>query len=53
MLAWRRFLVETVLCIVLIAVIVMIALRGSGNPLTGVGLAALVASITRIIWRAR
>jgi glycerol uptake facilitator-like aquaporin len=51
--AWRGFLIETLLCLVLIAMIVVIAVHAPANPLAGVSVVALVAAITRILWRAR
>jgi hypothetical protein len=48
---WRKFLVETVICIVLVGLIVVIGLHASGNLLAGPSIAGLVAVILGIIWR--
>jgi hypothetical protein len=48
---WRKFLIETVICIVLVVLIVVIGLHASGNPLAGPSIAGLVAVILGIIWR--
>jgi hypothetical protein len=51
MIAWRRFLLETVLCVVLIAAIVLVAFRASNNLLAGAAVGACVTAILRILWR--
>jgi glycerol uptake facilitator-like aquaporin len=48
---WRKFLIETVICIVLVVLIVVIGLDASGNLLAGPSIAGLVAVILGIIWR--
>ncbi|HKH79089.1 MAG TPA: hypothetical protein VJ996_03660 [Solirubrobacteraceae bacterium] len=50
--AWRRFLIETLLCLVLIALIVVIGARATGDPFAGICVIALIAAVTRILWRA-
>jgi hypothetical protein len=46
--AWRGFVVETVLCVVLIAEIV---LRGSHDVLAAPSLAVMIAAVVRIVRR--
>jgi hypothetical protein len=48
--AWRRFVVETLLCFELIAVIAVVGLGASHGLFAGAGLAALVAAVLRIVW---
>jgi hypothetical protein len=50
---WRTFIVETVLIVVLVAVIVAIGFGASGGLLAKTMILALVAAILRIIWRPR
>jgi hypothetical protein len=49
--AWRRFLVETVLCIVLVIAIAVVVLGASHDIVASPVVAALVAAILRIVWR--
>ncbi len=50
-LAWRRFLLELLLCLVLTAMIVVVILRARHEVLTAPVIAAMVAAILRILWR--
>jgi ABC-type Co2+ transport system permease subunit len=47
--AWRRFLVESLLCLVLIGVIVLAAVRGLGGVLIGPFVVTVAAAIRRIV----
>jgi ABC-type Co2+ transport system permease subunit len=47
--AWRRFLVESLLCLVLIGVIVLAAVRGLGGVLIGPFVVTVAAAIVRIV----
>lgn len=47
--AWRRFLVESLLCLVLLGVIIIAAVRGHGGILIGPFVAALAAVIVQIV----
>jgi uncharacterized membrane protein len=47
---WRRFLIETLLCIVLLAAIVVVWARGRSDFLAGSATVALVGLILRILW---
>lgn len=49
--AWRRFLLELVLCLVLTAMIVVVVLRARHEVLASPLIAAMVAAILRILWR--
>jgi hypothetical protein len=49
--AWRRFVLETLLCVVLLTLIVLIGVRVPTKPLAGLAVAALVTWIVRILWR--
>jgi hypothetical protein len=51
MLAWRRFFIETVICVELIAVIGVVGFGTSHDLFAGTAIGALVAAILRIIWR--
>jgi hypothetical protein len=51
MVAWRRFLIETVVCVELIAVIAVVGIRASHELLAGVAIGGIVAIILRVIWR--
>jgi glycerol uptake facilitator-like aquaporin len=48
---WRKFLIETVICIVLVFLIVVIGLHASGNLLAGPSIVGLVAVILGILRR--
>lgn len=47
--AWRRFLVESLVCVVLIGVIVLAAVRGLGGVLIGPFVVTVAAAIVRIV----
>ncbi|HTA96846.1 MAG TPA: hypothetical protein VK730_04295 [Solirubrobacteraceae bacterium] len=47
--AWRRFLVESLLCLVLVGVIVLAAVRGLGGVLIGPFVVTVAAAIVRIV----
>lgn len=47
--AWRGFLVESLVCLVLIGVIVIAAVRGLGGVLVGPFVVAVAAAIVRIV----
>jgi hypothetical protein len=49
LLAWRRFLVETIVCLVLVAALVLIALEGRHDLLAGSTILALTGMIVRIV----
>jgi hypothetical protein len=49
--AWRRFVLETVLCVVLIGAVGVIGLHASNNALAGIALGGAVTAILRILWR--
>ncbi|MGO9320665.1 MAG: hypothetical protein ACLQBY_07690 [Solirubrobacteraceae bacterium] len=49
--AWRRFIVETLVCFELIAVIAVVGFGASHDLFAGAATGALVAAILRIIWR--
>lgn len=51
LLAWRRFVIETLICFELVAVIAVVGLGGSHDLFAGAAIATLVATILRIIWR--
>jgi hypothetical protein len=51
LIAWRRFLFETLRCIVLIGAIVMITVRASENMLTGVAIGGPATAVSRTLWR--
>jgi hypothetical protein len=51
MVAWRRFLIETLLCLVLVGAIAIVALRAGHAVLTGPTIAVLVAAILGILWK--
>jgi glycerol uptake facilitator-like aquaporin len=48
--AWRRFIVETVVCIVLVAVVTKIGLVAYDKPFTALTIGAIVAAIRSMIW---
>lgn len=47
--AWRRFVIETLLCLVLVAVIVAIALEARHDLLAGPAIVALAGAIVGIV----
>jgi ABC-type Co2+ transport system permease subunit len=47
--AWRGFLVESLLCLVLIGVIVLAAVRGLGGVLIGPFVVTVAMAIIRIV----
>ncbi|HEY4916776.1 MAG TPA: hypothetical protein VIH92_07685 [Solirubrobacteraceae bacterium] len=49
--AWRRFVLETLVCFELIAVIAVVGFGASHDLFAGAAIGALVATIMRIIWR--
>ncbi len=49
--AWRRFVIETMLCFELIAVIAVVGFGLSHDVFAGAAIAALVAAVLRILWR--
>jgi glycerol uptake facilitator-like aquaporin len=49
--AWRNFLAETTLCVVLIAVIVVFALSRANDILIGSTIATLAGIILGVLWR--
>jgi hypothetical protein len=51
LIAWRRFLIETLVCFELIAVIAVVGFGATHSFFTGAAIAALVATILRIVWR--
>jgi hypothetical protein len=50
LIAWRRFLVETLVCFKLIAVIAVEGFGASHDLFAGAAIGALVAVILRIVW---
>jgi hypothetical protein len=48
--AWRRFIIETLVCFELIAVIAVIGFGASHDLFAGAAIATLVAAILRILW---
>jgi hypothetical protein len=48
--AWRRFIIETLVCFELLAVIAVVGFGASHDVFAGAAIAALVAAILRIIW---
>lgn len=48
--AWRRFVIETMLCFELLAVIAFFGFELSGDVFAGAAIATLVAGILRIVW---
>lgn len=51
MVGWRRFLIETLLCLVLVGAIAIVALRASHEVFAAPTIAVIVATIMRILWR--
>jgi hypothetical protein len=51
LIAWRRFIIETLVCFELIAVIAVIGFGASHDLFAGAAIGALVAAILRIVWR--
>ena len=51
LLAWRRFIVETLLCFELVAVIAVVGFGAPHDVYAGAAIGALVAAILRILWR--
>ena len=49
--AWRRFVVETLICFELLAVIAVVGFGVSHDLFAGTAIGALVTAILRIIWR--
>ena len=49
--AWRRFWIETLLCLTLLAIIVTTAFGSPTQPLSGIAIVGLVAWIVRILWQ--
>lgn len=47
--AWRRFLIESLLCLVLIGVIVIVAVRGIGGVLFAPFIAGVATVIVQIV----
>lgn len=48
--AWRRFLVETLLCVELVVVIPIVGLGTPHDLIAGLAVGSLVAAVLRIIW---
>jgi hypothetical protein len=51
LIAWRRFIIETLVCFELIAVIAVIGFGASHDLFAGAAIGALVTAILRIVWR--
>lgn len=49
--AWRRFVIETLLCLEFAAVIAVVGFGASHSLFAGAGIASLGAVILRILWR--
>jgi hypothetical protein len=49
--AWRRFVIETLLCVVLVAVIVAIALQARHDVLASPAIVALTGAVVAIVQR--
>lgn len=49
--AWRRFVIETLVCLVLLAALGVVWLRGHADLFAGSATVVLVGLILRIVWR--
>jgi hypothetical protein len=49
--AWRRFIIETLVCFELIAVIAVVGFGASHDFFAAAAIGALVTTIMRIVWR--
>jgi glycerol uptake facilitator-like aquaporin len=48
---WRRFIVETLMCFELMAVIAVVGFGASHNLFAAAAVGALVTAVLRILWR--
>lgn len=49
--AWRQFVFETIVCVVLILAVVAVWMRQRSNVFAGTATVLLVGLILRIVWR--
>lgn len=49
--AWRRFVIETMLCFELLAVIAVVGFGMSHDLFAGAAIAVLATGVLRILWR--